>query len=366
MKYIILTIALCFASLLSANAQIKVVDATDKLPVAAASVFDATGNMIGMTTGDGSIPEITESKYPITIRCMGYESLTINTPQEKTLEMIPDVYELDELFVSTEKKDILKQTFYAREYFSMATSKDTITFFNEHLADRYLPLNSKAKLNVESNLRINSSNCYTHFQIEEQDSISFSTEPSALSLLTFFNMDDESIKVPKSFLNSEEMPKFYEEKGKSGSNLILKQNDKSFLYIEDILALKKNHSWTPLPLKLLGFTLVINQFYTKQTFIPNNTGKYHPVDLTEANYVMEALGTGKRFMKKLESTKPIKIFTMVEFYIIDRNYVSVEEAKNELKKKGDRVEIVAPDNVPELNEATKKLIEEYNRRQEKR
>lgn len=366
MKHIILSIALCIATTLGANAQIKVIDATDQLPIAAASIFDSAGNMIGITNGDGTISEFSETAYPVTVRCMGYKSMVINTPQEKTWEMTPDVYELEELFISTEKKHILKQTFYAREYFSMATSQDTITFFNEHMADRYIPLSKKAKLSVESNLKIRSSRCYTHYQLKDRDSISFSTEPSALSLLSIVNMDDEKISVPKSFAESVDMPKYYEEKGKSGSNLILKQNANSFIYIEDILALKKNHTWTPVPLKILGYTLTVNQLYTRQTYIPNNTGKYSPEDLTETNYIMEALGTGKRLMKKLNSNKPVEIYTMVEFYIIDRNYMSEEEAKKELQNKGEKVEIIVPDNVPEMNKATKDLIEEYKKRQQKR
>ena len=45
----------------SADAQKRVIDAVDRSPVAAASIFDATGNMIGFTWSDGEFSEIPES-----------------------------------------------------------------------------------------------------------------------------------------------------------------------------------------------------------------------------------------------------------------------------------------------------------------
>ncbi len=51
-----------------ANAQQRVVDAVTQTPVAAASIFDADGNMVGITSSDGAFIEIPETAYPISIR----------------------------------------------------------------------------------------------------------------------------------------------------------------------------------------------------------------------------------------------------------------------------------------------------------
>ena len=72
-----------------AKAQECVIDATDRSPVAAASIFDASGNMVGFTWSDGVFSEIPESAYPVTVRCMGYEQLVIERPENKTWEMTP-------------------------------------------------------------------------------------------------------------------------------------------------------------------------------------------------------------------------------------------------------------------------------------
>ncbi|MBQ2452813.1 MAG: hypothetical protein II276_05050, partial [Bacteroidales bacterium] len=71
------------------GAQEQVIDATDRSPVAAASIFDSSGNMVGFTWSDGVFSEIPESAYPVTVRCMGYEQLVIERPENKTWEMTP-------------------------------------------------------------------------------------------------------------------------------------------------------------------------------------------------------------------------------------------------------------------------------------
>ena len=109
-------------------AQKRVIDATDHSPVSAASIFDASGNMVGYTLSDGTFSEIPESAYPITLRCIAYEQLVIESPEDKTWEMTPSVYNLEELVIVPVKRNILKQTFYVREYFSMSSETDTTSF----------------------------------------------------------------------------------------------------------------------------------------------------------------------------------------------------------------------------------------------
>jgi hypothetical protein len=48
---------------------------------------------------------------------------------------------------------------------------------------------------------------------------------------------------------------------------------------------------------------------------------------------------------------------MVEMYVVDRDYLSKEEAKKEYKNKPTNVKFVIPSTVPPLNEATQRLVE---------
>ena len=342
------------------DAQERVIDAVDHSPIAAASIFDATGNMVGFTWSDGLFSEVQESAYPITVRCMGYEMLVIERPENKTWKMTPMAYELEEVVVVPVKRNILKQTFYVREYFSMSSETDTVTLFTEHMADRFIPASKDAKFSGNSSLRILESQQYSHYQLFGQDSISTDPETLFPSMVTIFEPVDKEIPTPKSFKESGNAAKLYEEPGKSGVSIIIKQNDQTFTISVDGLADTKEHKISPWPLKLLGFTMEFNQVFVTQAYRVNDKGVYQPKDLLEASFVMQADGRGKYIRKVLKSDKPIVIRSMVELYIVDRDYLSKEEAKEEYKNKPTNVKFVIPSTVPPLNEATRRLVERAN------
>ena len=75
---------------------------------------------------------------------------------------------------------------------------------------------------------------------------------------------------------------------------------------------------------------------------------------------MQADGRGKYLRKALKSEKPIVVRIMVEMYMVDREYLSKEEAKAEYKNKPTNVKFVIPSTVPPLNEATRQLVERAN------
>ena len=342
------------------EAQERVVDATDHSPVSAASIFDASGNMVGFTWSDGVFSEIPTTAYPVTIRCMGYEQLVIERPENKTWEMTPIAYEMEEVVIVPVKRNILKQTFYVREYFSMSSETDTVTFFSEHMADRFVPTSKDAKFGGNSKLRILESRQYAHYQLFGQDSITTDPESMFPSMATIFEPIDKEIPVPKSFKEQENTTKFHEVPGKSGMELIAKQNDQTFTISVDALADTKDHKISPWPLKLLGFTMEINQAYVTQTYRVNDKGVYQPKDLLEFSMVMQADGRGKYLRKALKSDKPVVIRCMVEMYIVDRDYFTKEEAKAAYKNKPTDIKFVIPSTVPPLNEATRRMVERAN------
>lgn len=342
------------------DAQKRVIDAVNHTPVAAASIIDAAGNMVGYTLSNGHFSEVSESAYPLTLCCIGYEPLVIERPEDKTWEMTPTVYDLDEVVVVPVKRNILKQTFYVREYLSMSSEKDTINFFVEHMADRYVPTSKDAKVGSHSSLRILNSRHYTHFKKGEEDSVIVKPQATLPSMLTIFDINDDEIVAPESFKEIGTEAKIYEEAGVSGMALIQKQNARTFTIIEDPLAELKEHKVTPVALKLLGFTMEFNQMYTTRAYRVNSKGVYLPDDLMEAGFVMQADGSGKFLRKVLESDKPVVIRSMLELYVVDREFFSKEEAKVEFKNKPADVKFVIPSTVPPLNKATQRLVDRAN------
>ena len=211
--FIIITILLFFAS---ADAQKRVIDAVDHSPVSAASIFDATGNMVGFTWSDGEFSEVPESAYPITVRCMGYEMLVIERPEDKTWEMTPMTYELEEVVIVPVNRNVLKQTFYIREYSSMYNETDTITYFSEYMADRFLPTSKDAKFGGDSSLRMLADRHYTHYQLFGEDSIDVNSKRKFSSTGKLIKRIDKGATAPESFKEPGNTNKLYEEPGKSG------------------------------------------------------------------------------------------------------------------------------------------------------
>ena len=342
------------------QAQERIIDTIDHSPISAASIFDTSGNMIGFTWSDGLFSEIPASAYPVTVRCMGYEQLVIERPENKTWEMTPIAYELEEVVIVPVKRNILKQTFYVREYFSMSSETDTVTFFNEHMAERFVPTSKDAKFGGKTKLRLLESRQYGHYQLFGEDSITTDPESMFPSMATIFEPIDKEIPTPKSFKEQENTTKFHEIQGKSGTELIVKQNDQTFTISVDALADKENHKVSPWQLKLLGFTMEFNQIYVTQAYRINNKEVYQPKDLLEASFVMQADGRGKFLRMALKSEKPVVIRCMVEMYIVDRDYFTKEEAKAAYKNKPTDVKFEIPSTVPPLNEATLRMVERAN------
>ena len=360
MKRIILLILSALALVNIANAQQRVVDVMDNSPIASATIFDTSGSVVGITSTDGDFSEVPASAYPITIRCIGFEQLEIDSLENKVWQMVPIMYELEDAVISA-KPQVLKQTFYVREYTSLTFGEDEvmITYFTEHMADRFIPANKDVKFSKNS-MRILRSRCYERIKVADQDSVAVSDTTKFLSVLEWNEPDTEPITPHKSLINSDGPTKVYEKEGKSGAYLIQKQNAQTFTIVEDILAKKKDHSISLWGLKLFGVKVNINEWYTNHIYRANDKNLYMPKDLIEASFMMEAEGTWKKLSKALKSDKPLRIRTMVEMYVVDRDYLSKEDAKKAYENKPTDVEFEIPASVPELNEATQELVKRAN------
>ena len=97
----------------------------------------------------------------------------------------------------------------------------------------------------------------------------------------------------------------------------------------------------------------------------NDSCVYLPKDLIEASFVMEADGIGKYLRKSIKSKKPIEIRSMLELYLVDSEYLSNKEAKQEYKDKEAGLMFTIPSTVPPLNAATKRLVERAEKESKK-
>ena len=336
-----------------AESQRRVVDVMDDTPLSSATVFDAQGNVVGFTSSEGDFSNIPETAYPITIRCIGYENIVVTHPVDTVLQMIPAVYELEEAVISA-SREVMKQTFYVREYFSICSETDTITHFLEHMCDRYVPASKGVKFK-NNDLRYRNTRSYRHYQIGESDSIAVSNKPDTKTILDLLQV--ETIDATESFKGQMGVNRVYEKKGKSGIRHSRKQNQHTFTEYKDGLANKKDHAVRiPWLLGLLGFSMEAHQAYMTHIYTANDAAIYQPKDLIQAGVVMELIGTGKLLRQMVKSEDPVTINFSIEYYVVSREYISKDQAKAEYKNEKLKVPFEIPANVPQLSAATRKLI----------
>ena len=342
-----------------AEAQRRVVDVMDDTPVSSATIFDAQGNVVGFTSSEGDFSDIPDSDYPITIRCIGYENIVVGQPKDTVLQMVPMIYELDEAVISA-SRDVMKQTFYVREYFTISSATDTITHFLEHMCDRYVPASKQVKFK-KNDLRFRNTRCYKYYQIGDQDSVAVSNKPGSKVFLGL--IETEEVDASESFKGQMGVNRVYEEKGKSGILHSRKQNERIFTEYKDGLADKKGHiAHLPFLLNMMGLSMDAHQAYITHVYKANDASVYQPKDLIQAGVVVEVLGKGKLLRQMVNSDVPVKINFSIEYYVVSREYISKEQAKAEYKDKSLKVPFEIPATVLQLSEATQLLIQRANQK----
>ena len=336
-----------------AEAQRRVVNVVDDKPVSSAPVFDAQGNVVGLTSAEGDFSKVPESSYPITIRCIGYESIILEHPVDTVLQMMPAVYELEEVVVSA-SREVMKQTFYVREYFTICSETDTMTHFLEHMCDRYVPASKNVKFK-KNDLYFRNTRSYKYYQIDDKDSVAVSDKPTSKALLDL--LDTEEVDATESFKGQLGVNRAYEKKGKSGIMHSRKQNQHTFTDFKDALASKKDHiGHLPWVFNLMGLSMDVVQAYKTHVYKANDASVYQPKDLIQAGVVIEVLGTGKYLRQMVNSKDPVNIFIAMEYYVVSREYISKDQAQEECKNKKLKVDFNVPSTVPELSEPIRKLI----------
>ena len=352
----LIIVMVCISLSVSAYSQQRVIDATDSIPVSAASIFDFNGNVVGYTMADGIFSEINETAYPITIRCLGYEPLTIAEPKDTVWQMKQCFYDMPELVIVPGDRNVMKQILYIRNYFSLCNEIDTVTHFVEEMAYRYVPATEDAKIDVGGQIHSASCRSFSQHKVGDLDSVACEENSKSFFMTsTLTKLSSKEILVHESLKN--DSTGYYEKMGKAGLALVQILSNGVFTFKEDLLADKKKHTLSPWPLKLMGFTMDINQFYTTNAFSINEDGKYYPKDLLEAGFMMEGEGRGKYIRMALDSKTPVAVRAMTEIYVVDREFLTQEEAKEEMEKKDCKLDFMIPSNVPALNEATSRLVE---------
>ncbi len=328
---ILLIVLVCLGlSTASARTMVTVTDASNGSPLASATVFTASGSILGLTDSDGRIAAA-QGDFPLTVNYMGFHTATA-VRGDSAVALEPKSYELSDVVVTPGSRPVLRITFYVREYASGVTPTDTVVIFNEHMADVFVPTQPKVKgFKKQTHPRFLSSRLRTR-KANSQGLDSVFTPAQRNDDLCFpFLMDIPYFVSPLPDTIAGGAAE-YTIDGKAGPLVTFRRQGDAIHINKDLLADTKDHKFSPAILKLLGMTADFTDISSSSAYRIAPDSTFSTKGVMFQSYAIRLTGRGKFFKKYFDTHgKPIEIYNYYELYPVDFEYLSAAEAK-ELQK----------------------------------
>lgn len=338
---------------------IIVADSISGQPLPSASVFDNKGNALGMTDKNGRLPYIAPDNYPVIIRYLGYAEISVPTADADTIFLSELSTELPEILIESSQHKLLHILGYVREYSTMSTYSDTVFFFREKMVDYMLPADNKTHFRGWHNPRILKSKSYYRFiNADGLDSVSNRFN-------NHFSWSDwigiaPTPRIPASLHdNTFGSDTLY---GKYSPAEVWLRNDDRLTVNVNVLADTTSRKWVP---DLSGFfrkNLDFENFRLRYTYGNVVGDTLALTDLTGYSFTIESNGRGRSMFKFNKVDEPFYVTTYAEVYILDKEYITVKEAKKWAARKFETedFDIIEPADASELQPAIKELIARVN------
>lgn len=336
-----------------------VVDASTGLPLPKASVFDKKGNLVGVCSDDGLVPRLSPSLYPLSLRCMGYSSASIETPDIEKVSLLQIEFKLPELTVDNKKHQVLHIIGYVREYSTISTYTDTVMLFREKTVDFMIPARRTKHYKGWTYPRVLASKSYYHFSdANGLDSVSkyFSQNFSWSDLVGVF----KSREIPHVLRDVEVGNDTIF--GKFSPSSLWKKRGNIIMLDNDILADKNNQTWAPELFRLFSMNVDFIKFYINYLFHEPGSNVVLADDIARMSFIIESNGRGKNLRSLFHTLDPIYMNTYGEIYITDKEYMTVKEAVKWEKRPplGDDIGIHPPEDAPQLQPVIAALVDRVN------
>ncbi|MDE6368897.1 MAG: hypothetical protein K2K94_06635 [Muribaculaceae bacterium] len=360
MKTVLIAIACLFFAFM-AEAQegnVVVADSVTKMPLASASVFDRHSKLIGICNSKGQTPYIFADNYPITVRYLGYKERSVEASTD-TIFLQEQISELDEVVVESRERRVLHMLAYMREYSTLTTYTDTVFMFREKMVDYMLSPDYKIRFRGWSKPRVLKAKSYYRFtDAQGLDSVSDECR-------YHFSWSDWMGVGPVAKLPAElNGAQFGSDTiyGRYSPTETWTKNDDRMIVDINVLADTTSRKWVP---NLSGFfrnDLDFENFRVRFNY-DNVTGDtVCPMDLTGYSFNIESNGRGHGMFWFNRVNEPFFVSTYAEVYIMDKEYITVKEAKKWDNRKFNtgEIEILEPEEAPALQPAIEELVERVN------
>lgn len=304
-----------------------VADSVTHIPLPGATLSDRSGRDIAISDSRGRLPLTGRESYPLTVRYLGFSDRTLTSPAAAvdTIFLSEAFSELPEVTVMSRKRPILHVLAYVREYSTLASESDTVTLFREKTVDYMVPPASGTRFRGWSNPRVLASrSCYRFTDSNGLDSVSDKCQ-------LHFSWSDWIGLVPEVAL-----PAPLRKAGAASSYTLMGryspaevwQRDTTGVTIEiDALADTLSRKWVP---DLRGFfhgNLDYQKFKIRYSYDDVDGDNLAALNLTGYTFDIESDGRGREMFWFNRADDPFSVTTRAEVYILDREFITVKEAR---------------------------------------
>ncbi len=341
-------------------AGVVVADSLSHFPIENASVFDRRGVFVGASNSRGHIPYIAPDDYPITLRYLGYMEQRLTSAGADTIFMQENPAQLPEVVVESKRQRMLHVLAYVREYSTLSTYTDTVTMFREKMEDFMLPVDGYSGYKGWRSPRIIKSQSYYHFtNANGLDSVSdrchnHFTWSDWIGILPEAELPPGLVGVEAGV---DSVP------GKYGpSEIWIKTGDRVSINL-NLLADKSARKWVPgLSPFFSNGNIDFERFRLRYNYGDIVDAAVSPVDLTGYTFNVESRGRGHEMFRFHRPVAPFFVTTYTEVYMLDKEYITVKEAKKweRHKFKPDEIQIYEPAEAPPLEASVQRIIDRVN------
>ena len=301
-----------------------VADSATRSPLPGASIYDCRGKAVGKSDSRGRMPHIPQDSYPVTVRYLGFYDRTVTEACADTVFLQEDIFELPEVVVESRNRKLLHILAYVREYSTLTTYTDTVFLFREKMVDYMLPdKDRKVKFKGWTSPRmLNSKSYYRFTNAYGLDSV------SDVSNFHFSWSDWVGIApvhpLPQAVRGLEHGSDTL--MGRYSPVEVWMKNEDRLTVDVDVLAAESGREWVP---NLSGFfrkDLDFEKFKVRFGY-DSADDSITPLNLTGYSYDIESNGRGHDMFMFNKVGEQFFVSTHAEVYILDREYITVREAR---------------------------------------
>lgn len=332
-----------------------VADSVTRQPLPNAAVFDRHGRMVGSCGQDGSLPHVYASEYPVTVRHMGFREKSVRWSGSDTVFLQELHRELPEVVIESRRHKMLHLLGYVREYSTLSTYSDTIFLFREKMVDYMIPTEEKTRFKGWSSPRVLSSRSYYRFtDAQGLDSVSDRCNQH-FSWADWVGVTP-SARIPGKLAEAEAGTDTV--RGKYSPAEIWSKNGSRVTLDINIMADTTSRKWVPNLSAFFRGNVDFERFHLRFDFDNVAGFSIDPADLAGYSFNIESNGRGRGMFMFNRRDEPFFVSTYAEVYIIDKEYITVKEARKWEKKHPDteNMAIYEPPEAPPPQPAIRQLV----------